>query len=342
MRRKLVAVLTSLAVLGSASAGADAPTGQQRAEAVGRSLVGTPAPTLVLRTIDGETIDLGRLYGKQAVYLKFWATWCMPCMQQMPHFEHAYETAGPGLAVIALNVGIDDSLDNVRKVMSEKHLKMPVVIDDGRLAAAFNLRVTPQHIVIGRDGRIEYVGQLADERLDRTLRDAQLRPVTGDRAGGGAQAEIVRYGVGDALPEVAATTLDGGTFRTRDAIGQRPTVFVFLLPWCEGYFTTSRPELSTSCRQVREQVASLSGRSTRVRWLGVASGVWSTPEELREYGTQNSVRIPLTTDESGEWVRAFDVMHPPTIVIADAAGKIVKRVEGFDPGLSAEIERLAN
>jgi thiol-disulfide isomerase/thioredoxin len=50
----------------------------------------------VLHTIDGETIDLGRLYGKQADYLKLWATWRGPCMQQMPHFEHAYETAGPG------------------------------------------------------------------------------------------------------------------------------------------------------------------------------------------------------------------------------------------------------
>ncbi len=341
MRRHLAALLTSTAVFGLATAAADAPTGQQRAEAAGRSLVGTPAPTLVLRTIDGETIDLGRLYGKQAVYLKFWATWCVPCMQQMPHFEHAYETAGPGLAVIALNVGIDDSLENVRKVIGEKHLKMPVVIDDGRLAAAFNLRVTPQHVVIGRDGRIEYVGQQADAQLDRALRDAQERS-PGDRVDGAAQAAIVRYGVGDALPDLTATTLDGATFRARDASGPRPTVLVFLLPWCEGYFTTSRPELSASCRQVREQVASLSGRSERVRWLGVASGVWSTPGELREYEAHNAPRIPLTLDESGEWFRAFDVMHPPTIVIADASGKILRRVEGFDPALGAEIERLAN
>jgi peroxiredoxin len=342
MRRNLAALLTSMLMLGLGSAAADAPTGQQRAEAAGRSLIGTPAPALVLRTIDGETIDLSRIYGKQAVYLKFWATWCVPCMQQMPHFEHAYETSGPGLAVIAANVGIDDSLDNVREVIQEKHLKMPVVIDDGRLAAAFNLRVTPQHIVIGRDGRIEYVGQQADEQLDRALRDAQVRSLAGDRIDGAAQAEIVRYGIGDALPDLAATTLDGGTFRARDASAPRATVLVFLLPWCEGYFTTSRPELSTSCRQVREQVASLSGRSERVRWLGVASGVWSTPDELREYQARNGLRIPLTLDESGEWFRAFDVMHPPTILIADASGKIVRRVEGFEAALGAEIERFAN
>jgi hypothetical protein len=70
----------------------------------------------------------------------------------------------------------------------------------------------------------------------------------------------------------------------------------------------------------------------------VASGVWATPDELREYKTRSG-GIPLTLDE---WFRAFDVMHPPTILIADASGKIVRRVEGFDPGLRAEIEGLAN
>ncbi|MGB6355099.1 MAG: redoxin domain-containing protein, partial [Steroidobacteraceae bacterium] len=68
-------------------------SGEQRAQAAGRALIGTPAPRLVLKTIDGETIDLGSLYGKKAVYLKFWATWCVPCRQQMPHFQHAYATA---------------------------------------------------------------------------------------------------------------------------------------------------------------------------------------------------------------------------------------------------------
>jgi hypothetical protein len=42
---------------------------------------------------------------------------------------------------------------------------------------------------------------------------------------------------------------------------------------------------------------------------------------------------------AGEWFRAFDVMRTPTVVIANAAGTIVKRVDGFDAGLGAEIER---
>ena len=88
------------------------------AETAGRSLVGSPAPRLKLTTIDGETIDLGSLYGKKAVYLKFWATWCVPCRQQMPHLEHTFETAGPDLAVIAIDVGLGDSLEAIRRAQT--------------------------------------------------------------------------------------------------------------------------------------------------------------------------------------------------------------------------------
>ena len=67
-----LSVLLSL-LLVSASGHAEM-SGQQRAEAAGHDLIGSPAPRMVLKTIDGDTIDLGRLYGKKAVYLKFWAT----------------------------------------------------------------------------------------------------------------------------------------------------------------------------------------------------------------------------------------------------------------------------
>jgi len=148
-------------------------TGQQRAQAAGRAILGSPAPRLMLKTIDGEAIDLGSLYGKKAVYLKFWATWCVPCRQQMPHFEHAYETAGADLAVIGINVGFNDSIEAIRDYRKKLGITMPIVFDDGSLDTAFHLRVTPTHVIIGRDGRIRYVGHLADKELDDALMAAR-------------------------------------------------------------------------------------------------------------------------------------------------------------------------
>ena len=168
MRTPLIAAIAllgaGLALTSLRAEAAPRPTAQELAERAGARLVGSPAPKLVLRTIDGDPIDLGALYGKQAVYLKFWATWCVPCRRQMPHFERTFQTAGPDLAVIAIDSGFNDSIDDVRTARRELGITMPIVLDDGEAGAAFNLRVTPQHIVIGRDGRIQYVGHLADAR----------------------------------------------------------------------------------------------------------------------------------------------------------------------------------
>jgi peroxiredoxin len=186
--------------------------------------------------------------------------------------------------------------------------------------------------------------------LDAALRAAQLTAGGSDsRVGTAAPPAIERYRVGDTLPDLTATALDGTPIHLRDASQERPTALVFMSPWCESYYAKpvvsqsipGRPALATSCRQVREQVTSVARRSTGVRWLGVASGLWSTPNELREYEAKYALGIALMMDESGEWFRAFDVMRVPTIVIADAHRKIVWHGEGFDEALESEIARAS-
>jgi thiol-disulfide isomerase/thioredoxin len=318
-----VGALVCIWVLGRALAGE--ATGQDRAEAAGKRLVGSPAPRMVMRTIDGDTIDLGALYGKKSVYLKFWATWCVPCRQQMPHFEHTYETAGSDLAVIAVNAGFNDSLEEIRKYRRALGITMPIVLDDGRLGAAFNLRVTPQHIVIGRDGRIQYVGHLADARLDAALVAARQTGFPEAPASAPAMAERPAINLGDRLPAQSVTTLDGKPFAFRMPATPRPTVLVFISPWCESYLATTRPAISASCRRTREQFNQLA-QDQRVRWIGIASGLWASEEDLRKYRDDYKIGIPLTLDESGALFRAFRVADVPTVLIADARGKLIRRM----------------
>ena len=305
-------------------------TGQQRAQAAGRAILDSPAPRLTLKTIDGEVIDLGSLYGKKAVYLKFWATWCVPCRQQMPHFEHAYRTAGPDLAVIGINVGFNDSIEAVRVFRKQLGITMPIVFDDGSLDAAFRLRVTPTHVVIGRDGRIQYVGHLADKELDDALMAARAAgpAATGAPAGAGGHSDPPPIAVGDLLPRRSLRTLDGQRFELqRGAPRRKLTVLVFLSPWCESYLATTRPEVSATCRSAREQVSALSG-DPQLRWLGIASGLWANSEDLRQYRAKYQVTIPLTLDASGEVFRTFRVNDVPTVLIADAGGRVLRRIEG--------------
>jgi thiol-disulfide isomerase/thioredoxin len=323
------ALLAGVGLILLASVAAPEVTGQQRAIAAGRGLVGTPAPRAVLTTIDGEHIDLGSLYGRKAVYIKFWATWCTPCREQMPHFEHVYQSAGADLAVIAINVGFNDSVDEIQTYRRKLGLTMPIVFDDGSLGSAFNVRVTPQSIVIGRDGRILYVGHLADEHLDAALRNA--REIKASPAvAGPARTESLAIGVGDSLPAQSLKMLDGKSFALKAGGATRPTVLVFLSPWCESYLATTRPAISANCRRAREQVSELSGNK-HLRWIGIASGLWANADDLREYQLKNKIPIPLTLDESGNLFRSFRVTDVPTVLIADSSGKVIRRVNGDDP-----------
>jgi peroxiredoxin len=327
-----------LSVLVCASAHSQV-TGQQRAEAAGHDLVGSPAPRMVLRTIDGEAIDLGRLYGKKAVYLKFWATWCVPCREQMPHFERTYESAGSDLAVIAVNAGFNDSIEDVRAYRKQLGIRMPIVIDDGTLGAALHLRVTPQHVVIGRDGRIQYVGHLANERLDAAIQAARSSPAigaAGGNDGSGGATKTSRYEPGDRAPQFSAKTLDGSQFSFQEP--GNPAVLVFLSPWCESYLATTRAAVSANCREVRVQVDALAKKHPQLRWLGIASGIWATREDLGKYQADYKVTIPLTLDESGALFRAFRVSSVPTVIVIDTRGRIERRIEGSDPRLPAELQ----
>jgi thiol-disulfide isomerase/thioredoxin len=334
--------LKTLSVLGAffiCIAGAPAPaeeSGQQRAQAAGRAILGAAAPRVALKTIDGDAIDLGALYGKKVVYLKFWATWCVPCRQQMPHFEHVYETAGADMAVIAIDVGFNDSVDAIQAYRKKLGITMPIVFDDGSLGAAFHLRVTPTHIVIGRDGRIQYVGHLADQALDAALAAARAPAHAGSRTAGASATpapalstnDPPRIAVGDLLPKQSVRTLDGRRFELqRGAAPQKATILVFLSPWCESYLATTRPEVAENCRKTREQFSALAG-DPRVRWLGIASGLWANTADLQQYRTENKVAIPLTLDSSGELFRTFRVNDVPTVLIADASGRVVRRIEG--------------
>ena len=144
-------------------------------------------------------------------------------------------------------------------------------------------------------------------------------------------------GVGDRLPAWSLQTIDGQRFDLHPAASRNElSVLVFLSPWCESYLETTRPEVSARCRTAREQIEALSADG-RIRWLGIASGLWANRDDLRKYRTQYKVRIPLTLDQSGREFRAFRVNDVPTLIVADATGKIVRRI---DAGTSRDAEAL--
>ena len=322
----LVALGVTVAAFPCPAAGDDG--GQARAQAAGASLIGSNAPALELKTIDGQSINLGSLYGHKAVYLEFWATWCVPCRQQMPHLKHTYETAGSNLAVIAVNAGFNDTLQDVEAYRKTVGLRMPIVIDDGRLADALHLRVTPQHVVIARDGRVIYVGHLADSTLDAAIEAARTEPVGTLPVRSSMPSPEAGLGIGAEVSPAALKGLEGTPLALRDPDGKRKTVLMFMSPWCESYYEKSRPQRSRACREARERSETMA-RNQRVRWVGIASGLWASTEDLSQYRADAHVMVPLSLDEKGAIFRQFGVKDVPTFIVVDAAGRITARIDGM-------------
>jgi thiol-disulfide isomerase/thioredoxin len=339
--RRRSGLLALLMLFSLAAAATEAPpdeSGQGRAQSAGQSIVGLPGPALSIRTIDGQTIDLAKRYGHKPVYLKFWATWCVPCRQQMPGFEQDYEKLGKRIDFVAVNVGFNDTEAAVRDYRSELGLHMPIVVDDGRLAAALNLRVTPQHVVIGRDGRVLYVGHLANDRLQAAFQEALKEG--GAAAGGRQWVAERRYNVGDSPSDLAVETSTAGTVPLVPAKGDlRPRALVFFSPWCESYLAKSRPGASQACRRVREEVDALAPGGD-VQWVGIASGLWASANDLTDYQKTTGTAVPLTLDTSGQLFRAFGVREVPTVVLLDTAGHVVRKLGPEDHDLKDAIQSL--
>ena len=188
----------------SAVATAQAATGEELARTHAAS-PGQLAPDATLDTVDGKRIELGEFYGRKPVYLKFWATWCVPCRRQMPHFEAAWQRYHERIAVVAVNLGLNDDVGDVREYLDKTKLSMPVAIDSGGdLATAFGVVVTPLHVLIDADGRIAYVGHEAGTDLDRAL-DALSRSTPSPQAAASGRTHLVS-------PAVAAATAIAGHF----------------------------------------------------------------------------------------------------------------------------------
>lgn len=298
--------------------------GELRAKNAGASLIGQKGPEVVLHTIDGKTIDLKKLYGNKPVYLKFWATWCVPCREQMPGLNKIYQKYGKQIEVVAVNAGFSDDLETVRQYRKQHGLHMPIVIDDGTLAQMLNLRVTPMHVVISRDGRIVHYGHLDDHRLEDALKlvlsDTPEASVPSVASGVQPGPQI---GIGQSAQGIVVNTEAGEAIDLGVRSSGKPRALVFFATWCESYLEKSRPAVSAACQRVRKSVDKLAGTGN-IQWIGVASGIWTSESDLHDYKQTMKTTLPLALDKTGTLFGRFGIQQIPSVVLIDSEGKLSK------------------
>lgn len=140
--------------------------------------LGERAPAFSATTLSGQPVALAEVIGKRPVYLKFWATWCRYCVYELPHAQSLYDAYGEQVLVLMVNVGLNDSEENIRRVYAEQGVNLPTIIDtDGDIVAHYGVVGTPNHVLIDTEGRVQYRTFLATDELDRQVAElAQSQP----------------------------------------------------------------------------------------------------------------------------------------------------------------------
>ncbi len=115
--------------------------------------VGETTPAFELTDMDGRRVQLSEYRGK-VVVLNFWATWCPPCVEEMPSLNRFQETFGPR-GVVVLAVSVDDDEQALRRFVSDYRLKMTILRDPGRrVSARYQTYKYPESYILDRRGRL--------------------------------------------------------------------------------------------------------------------------------------------------------------------------------------------
>ena len=83
------------------------------------------APALVVQSIDGKTIDLLQQKGR-VVFINFWATWCPPCLAEMPSVNDLYLKVKDNPDIVFLSVDVDNKLSRSSQFMQKNGYQIPV------------------------------------------------------------------------------------------------------------------------------------------------------------------------------------------------------------------------
>lgn len=120
-------------------------------------MLGQSAPDFELAQLDGTKVKLSSHRDKEVVILDMWATWCGPCVAELPVVAGiAEQYRSKGVATYAVNQG--DQEETVSEFVKKEKLTLPVLLDkDGKVGDSYRADAIPMLVVVGKDGTIQSI-----------------------------------------------------------------------------------------------------------------------------------------------------------------------------------------
>lgn len=170
MKKILICLLLLLAAMaGGCAADSSKTTAAAPAAAAQASQT---APDFSFTYLDGTKASLAQLRGKP-VFLNFWATWCPPCVGEMPHFNAVYPRYKDKVNFLA--VSLDDNMQEAAAFIQQKGYSFPVGYGDvNDLAGKYDIQGIPTSLLLDANGKIiaSKIGAMTEAELEAFLQKA--------------------------------------------------------------------------------------------------------------------------------------------------------------------------
>ena len=133
----------------------------------------TLAPDFTLKSNQGRNLRLSEQRG-QVVLVNFWASWCGPCRQEMPHLNKLYDKY-KAAGFVMLGVNIDDSIDTATTAAQKWGVRFPVLFDaDKAVSKRWDMGSMPATVLVDRDGKVRFLHRGYREGVEDTY-EQQIR-----------------------------------------------------------------------------------------------------------------------------------------------------------------------
>ncbi|MEO2279983.1 TlpA family protein disulfide reductase [Pseudoalteromonas pernae] len=237
-----------------------------------------------------QSISVKNYAQGKPLYIEMWATWCSPCMKQMPALQKHYREFGEDIAFLAVNIDLNDDAEAIQKVVDKFGLTVPMAQDtENSLATTMQLNGTPLHLVFNRKGDLGYRTHETDEQLETVL--TQLKQ-------------------GVELAAIAPTQTKAYDYQFDTDI------VLFSATWCETYWATRNPKAAQECQQARMQVNDMlrQGKSVTV----VVSNLWTSEQDATAYKGEFADEVTMVIDENGKLFKRHGIKSIPRILTLDS------------------------
>ncbi|CAA7612523.1 TlpA disulfide reductase family protein [Magnetospirillum sp. SS-4] len=130
--------------------------------------VGDAPPAFKLATLDGSTVDYPAQLAGKVVVLRFWATWCPFCKDEMKMIQTVWsQSRDRGFEVLAVNAGQEKG--DIAEFIAKLGVTYPVLLDPGsKVTRAYGVTGLPMTLFVGRDGKVK--GRILGETDEATFR----------------------------------------------------------------------------------------------------------------------------------------------------------------------------